>query len=384
MSPPPPGPASAQARGRRTDARHPWSRRRHRVPAYCRLDREPGILGARPAGSPSRPARQWPDPARPRACSWGQVASASPSRMPGRTPAASAAVTDPTSASARVVVRAPPAPILPSRSKAQRGPQVKRRDDEGCDRGNVCSTQNTRSPCQVAAKGLPNSPIFLASGHDLGRRTDHQGETRYGVEQVDLSAELDVGLQAGQPVGARVQAGQRIGPGSGDHLGSDRRIAGLAGQRLDDPAGAVRIVECKRALEARAENRDVSPGLARRAHERGEVEQRAEQHDLAARGRGEDRARARSSSSGSASAPSAAARTRAAKRRRRTPRPQPRCARRRLRLRRRARPGALAPPRSRRSRARARSRTRAPARSRTSPESRRRRSRPERRLPPPV
>ena len=128
------------------------------------------------------------------------------------------------------------------------------------------------------------------------------------------------------------------GHARGDHARRDRGVEPFAAERVDDPAGAVRIVERECALEAGADDRDVAAGRARASPATAERLSsdpiRTTSQRAAAR---EDRRASRSSSSGSASSPSAARRTRAARRRRRSPRSRPRCARRRRPPRRRAR-----------------------------------------------
>ena len=47
------------------------------------------------------------------------------------------------------------------------------------------------------------------------------------------------------------------------HLGGDRRVGRLPLEQLDDPAGAVRVVDGERALETGADDRDVLPTLPR-------------------------------------------------------------------------------------------------------------------------
>jgi hypothetical protein len=83
----------------------------------------------------------------------------------------------------------------------------------------------------------------------------------------------------------------RVGVRACEELGGDRGVRSLALEELDDAAGAVRVVEGERSLEARAEDGDVLPAPSRCARDGVEVEEAAEEHLAAARGRGEDRLR---------------------------------------------------------------------------------------------
>src|SRR5207253_9285551 len=94
------------------------------------------------------------------------------------------------------------------------------------------------------------------------------------VEQVELGTELDLSLEAGRPVGAGVQALQRIGPRARDHVCGNRGGGALAVERAHDAPGAVRIVECEPTLEAGADDRHVAAARARRAHHGRQVEER--------------------------------------------------------------------------------------------------------------
>ena len=102
-------------------------------------------------------------------------------------------------------------------------------------------------------------PPYLRCG------TFHACETRDDRDVIHLCAVSDVVLEPGRPVGARVQPGERVGPGSGERRGRDRGVGRLAAERVDDPAGAVRVVERERALEAGADDRDVAVLAARAA-----------------------------------------------------------------------------------------------------------------------
>ena len=162
------------------------------------------------------------------------------------------------------------------------------------------------------------------------------------VEQIDLRAELDVGLEPGRPVGARVQAGERIRPRCAiDRRRRSPRRCGSPSSACDDPAGAVRVVERERALEARSRgSRRLrrSRARARASADRlsSEPSSTTSQRDAAVRIARVPFVVVRIS----VRAFGALRRTPAARRRRRSPRRRPRSARRRRRPRRRARPAA--------------------------------------------
>ena len=156
-------------------------------------------------------------------------------------------------------------------------------------------------------------------------------------------------------------------------------VGRLAAEQLDDPAGAVGVVERERALEAGADDQHVLPALACAARATASRLSRLPSSTSSQRSARRRGSRAsRSSSRRSPSALAARRGTRAATRRRRSPRSGPRSARRRAA----PSPSSSAQrarlARSRGSSRRARSRTRAPARSSTWPGERRRRSRPAR------
>src|SRR6478672_5244973 len=94
-------------------------------------------------------------------------------------------------------------------------------------------------------------PPYLRCG------TFHACETRDDRDVIHLCAMSDVVLEPRWAVDARVQAGERIRPRSRERRGGDRRVRRLTADRVDDPAGAVRVVECECPLEAGADDRDV-------------------------------------------------------------------------------------------------------------------------------
>ena len=70
------------------------------------------------------------------------------------------------------------------------------------------------------------------------------------------------------------------------------RVAAVVAEQSGDAARDVAVVEGERALDARAEDRDVVTVRTRRPDDRIEVQKRGDQHPLAALGGRDDRARA--------------------------------------------------------------------------------------------
>ena len=119
----------------------------------------------------------------------------------------------------------------------------------------------------------------------------HALEARDDVQHVDLSAERDVLLEPGRPVGASQQRLVGIGPRVRDRDGCLRRVALLGVEQLDDPAGAIGVVQRERALEPGAQPGHVLPTLPSGARHGAQVQQ-APEIDLVAASRGsQDRTR---------------------------------------------------------------------------------------------
>ena len=126
----------------------------------------------------------------------------------------------------------------------------------------------------------------------------HPDEARHDVEHALAGAVRDVGLEL-RPVvdqvaaaarGAKRLLGRRVRRCQPNRrLG---RVAAVVAEPAGDPAGDVAVVERERALDAGAEDRDVVAVGTRRLGDRVEVEERGDQHALAALGGGDDRARA--------------------------------------------------------------------------------------------
>ena len=133
---------------------------------------------------------------------------------------------------------------------------------------------------------------------DLGGDAVHPGEARHDVEHALAGAVRDVGLElravvdqvAAAARGAKRLLGRRIRRRQPHcRLG---RVAAVVAEQAGDPAGHVAVVERERALDPRAEDRDVVPVRTRRLGHRGEIEERRDQDALAALGSGDDRPRA--------------------------------------------------------------------------------------------
>src|SRR5262249_50360185 len=141
------------------------------------------------------------------------------------------------------------------------------------------------------AKLIPGARAGLrASRDDLGRAADHPREARHRLEEILLRAELDVRLETRRPVRARVQPGDRRRKRGREQLRCSGGVRTLAVEALYEAARAIGIVEGEGPHEASAVNNDVVVARStRRGAHRIEVEQRAEQDDVAPFRRGEDR-----------------------------------------------------------------------------------------------
>src|SRR5581483_3981324 len=92
------------------------------------------------------------------------------------------------------------------------------------------------------------------SQDDLRSGAGYAREARHDREHALARAEEDVLLEPRWPVGACVQRLERARVGARNQLGGDRGIRAVAVEERDDPAGAVRVVEGERTLEACAED----------------------------------------------------------------------------------------------------------------------------------
>src|SRR5262245_16690692 len=145
---------------------------------------------------------------------------------------------------------------------------------------------STRSP--TSQRSMPGMRL----ARDLGGAVDHAAQPRDDVERPDLCTEGDVLLQARRAVGAGEEPRVRVRPRAGDGVGGLRRIGGVRSQQLDDPAGAVGVVEREPALEAGADDHHVLAAIPSRGRDGVEVEQAPEEHLVGSGCRLEDRARA--------------------------------------------------------------------------------------------
>ena len=109
------------------------------------------------------------------------------------------------------------------------------------------------------------------------------------AERVLLRAEHDVLLEPGRPVRARVQPCERRGEGARKRRRRNGGVRALVVEQLDDPAGAIGVVDGERALEPGADD-DRVPALHGTRH-RGEIQEAAQEDFLTAFRRLEDRAR---------------------------------------------------------------------------------------------
>src|SRR5512133_505696 len=126
---------------------------------------------------------------------------------------------------------------------------------------------------------------------DLGSAVDHAAEPRNDVQHTHLGAERDVLLEPGRAVRAGEEPLVGVRPGPRDRVRRLRRIGGLRVEQLDDPARAVRVVECKLPLKAGADDRHIVAELTCSRGHGVEVEQASEQNMIGARGGFEDRPR---------------------------------------------------------------------------------------------
>src|SRR4051794_28942064 len=98
--------------------------------------------------------------------------------------------------------------------------------------------------------------------------TFHACETRNNRHVIHLGAMADVVLQPGRALRPRIEPVERVGPGRSKPPRGDRSTRPLPADRVDDPAGAVRVVERERPFEPGADDGDVTALAARRLRDR--------------------------------------------------------------------------------------------------------------------